>query len=679
MNDFTLIQNNQASTKILLARIEPARYVNDSLVLSSGTTYTMSFPFDISSVYENETLLTKVSGSPATGQFSYNETTKLLTVNLNAAISSTNPIIVYYYLFFTTDRVRTIGVDPENPTVNLRDWEPRIKGSPSFNQNITNILNGIMSISSSSINIINNESYFEQYCTDNDSFYNKKIELWHVLDEITNIKKMFKGFITEISVNRTTANISFRDNLNRLNLPALMGDTVTYFTNDNFTNVQPLGVGRAIPYFFGRVSRHQLISETVTGLPGAQKLTHDEQYQAFCTNYTTDITTSNNREYHAGRVGSNGTENFGFTPSNIDQTSANYTRIDGTSGEVAKIFIGDTFQMNGSGIYPCRVLYVDRVSNYIYIGKDAGITNGDNVVNNDCPSVTVKRSGVIYYCIHGRDYTASLVTLASGNKLVKIVFENNFESNVGMPTALDPQSDEVRYKIKPKFSDQLHGTVLNEIVTKSGLTVNATSVTNANSALSVNANFSIPFFDESDFSNYTRYIEELLQSTIGYIFLDNDLNVSYKVFQTPSGTTETSDTDILENSFGFDFDYNDIVTQIICFNPHHNSEEFVLKTSVTKTSVKSKALHAVNIATRFRHVLEDYTTRSQDLINIRSERFALYRYKTKQQNYITQIGDDFLLKKNGLPGNVTNRSVKIIGYNKQINETSITATDLYNL
>ena len=678
MNNFTTLQNNQASTKILLARIEPARYVNSGLTLTSGTTYTMTFPYDISQVQETSVPLTKVTGIPTVGQYSYNETTKLLTVTLNAVISDTNPITVYYYIFYTTDRVRTIGRDPEIPGADLRDWEPRLKGSPSFEQDIRNILDGIMSISSSALSLINNESEFEQYCSDNDSFYNKAVEIWHVLDGIDNIKKLFKGFITSLSVNRSSVRLSVKDNLSLLTNPALMGDTVTYYTSSHFTKVEPSKEGLPIPYFFGTASRHQLASESITGLPNAQKLNHVAQPIAVCTNYSTDIATTNNREYHLGRVGSGGIQSFGFTPSNVDQTSPDFTRLDGTASEISHILIGDNFQVSGSGLYECRVFYIDRSLNYIYITKHAGIILTDIINDNSAPGITIKQDNVVYYPMYGRDYTSSLVPLVGGNSIIKVTFFDNFEPGIGM-TALDPQVSEVRYRIKPESANQLHGTIVNEMLIKAGISVNASTITAANLAFAVNGNFSIPYFDQNDFSNYTKYLEELLQSVIGYIHLDNDFTISYDLFTAPSSSTETTDIDIIQETYGFSFDYNDIVTNIICFNPHHNSSEVNAKTSVTVNSEKAKVLHGVNVTTRFRHVLEDYTTKASELLNVRSERFARYEYVSKQQNYISEIGDDVLLKKNGIPGQDPSRAVKILGLNKSVNQTTVTATDLLDL
>lgn len=665
---FSALKQVQASKKFLMVRLKPARYVNDDLTLVSGLDYTMSFPYDVADVQEN--------GSTVT--YTYNESTEVLNVTLTGAPSSSNIVIVYYYIYYTGERVRTVGKNPESPTTDLRDWEPRLKSTPQFSQSIENILNGVLSISSSSLTLINNDSEFEQYLTGNDSFYNKQVEIWQCLDDITNIQKVFNGVVTGVNVDRKTVNIGLKDNLASLNVPCLMGDDEVYFTNDHFTAVDPNKDGFPVRYIIGTASRYKLHPETVTNLTTAQHLDVSSLNEAVCTNFTTDLTTSNNREYGCCRVSSNGFENFGFTPSNIDNTDPNFTRLDGTAAQVAKFNIGDTFVVSGSGTYYCRTLYVDRTNNYVYVTKQAGMITTDVVNSNDCPAISIDDGVNAYHCLYGRDYTATVSALASGNKYLKIDFVNNFEASHAL-TVLDPQTMTVGYRVKPSQANQKHGTVLKSILDKAGLTTNAASFSSADTAFAVNANFSIPYFDESDYGEYYSYVELLLQSTLGYILLNNSFEIAYNLFDTPSSSTAITDTDIIENTYKIAIDYNDIVTQVVAYNPHYSNSEFNSVSSATGSSLKAEHLHGVRVTTRFRHVLEDYSSKITDVINIRSERFARYSMVTKSLNYDSILGDDILLSKNGILGNDSTKSVTLLRLDKKTNETGITASDLYNL
>jgi hypothetical protein len=679
-NNFTTIQQNQTSQKFLLTRLEPARYINGDLVLDSGTTYTATFSFPISKIEQNGAALTKVSGTPSTGEFSHNETTGLLTVNITTAPSSSSAIIAYYYLFYTGERFRVLSEDPEDSNTTVRDWEPKIVSSPKLKFPIKNILNGVLSISSSDIGIVNDNDEFNQYLTDNDSFYQKNITIWQCLDSTDNIQKIFQGKITNISATRKKVTISFQDDIVKLNSPALMGDNPSecYFTKDDFPNVDPQKEGEPVRYIVGTVSRHQLLSESVTNLNDARRLNPEKMNEAVCTNFSSTISTTTNREFGICRVSSNGFTSWGFTPSAVDNTDANFTVLDGTAAEIAKIFIGDTFQDSNTNY--SRVYHVDRGTNKIYITKNAAITTSDTVNSNAVPSIVIfDFDRNVYYPLYGRDYTAATSSTSNGNTYVKITFTNNFEASFGGLTSLDPTTMQVFYRVKPDSANQKHGTVLSDMLTAAGVTVNSTSITNANSALAVNANFSIPFFDELDFNDYYKYAEELLQSTLGYIFLNNSFEIEYGLLATPTSTTEITNTDIKENTYSVDIDYQDIVTQIIGFNPHHNSSEVVDNTSQTSESIKSRYLHDINRTTRFRHVLEDFSGKITDHINVRSERFALYRFVTKQLNYASELGDDFQLTKLGIPGQAANRDIKIMGITKEVDKTTIEASDLLNI
>lgn len=677
-NDFVNIQGNQSSDKFLLVRIEPARCLNSSLTLDSGSIYKADFFYNLSKVLVNGSTYTKVNGIPTANQYYFDETTGEFKIFLSGAPSNSVVVIAYYYLFYTGNRFRVLGKDPEVPTVDLREWEPRISSPPTITQDIKNVLNGILSISNSSLTIINNEDYFEQYISDNDSFYNKSILVWQCLDSTDNIKKIFSGKITSLSVNKTSVTFDIKDDLASLQSPASMGDSEIYFTNDYFTNVDPNKEGAPVRFIFGTSSRYKTIASPIGTLADAQRLDPEFMNEAVCTNFTNDISTSNNRDYGICRVGANGFEVFGFTPSSVDNSDPDYTRLTGTSAEIIKFTIGDTFSTSGSGTYYARVLFVDRTNNFLYCTKMASFIVTDSVISNNCPSIVIEEDSNDYYPLYGRDYTASVSTTSGGNKLLEITFVNNFEAALSMNT-LNPQSMIVTYKVKPERDDQLHGKVLNSLLTSAGLTINSASITAANTSFPVNAAFSIPFFDEQDYSQYYKYIQELLQSTLGYIFLNNSFEIQYDLFSTPTSTSEVSEGDILINSYSIRVDYNDIVTLIVGYNPHFSSSEYIDKSSASASNPISGFLHGLQKTTRFRHVLEDFSTKINDHINLRSQRYAEYIFKTKQLNYLSQIGDDYLLTEVGLPSQSSSRSIKILSTSKSTDQTSIKASDLYNI
>src|SRR5687767_12050739 len=122
-NNFSTIKNRLQSEKFLLMRIKPGRSIKDSLVLSSGTTYTMTWPFEtLASIELNGVEATLVNGVPGSEQYSFNSTTRLITINLGVAIAAyaSGNIVGFHYLFYTNSRHRSTYQDPEDSSTTVR-------------------------------------------------------------------------------------------------------------------------------------------------------------------------------------------------------------------------------------------------------------------------------------------------------------------------------------------------------------------------------------------------------------------------------------------------------------------------------------------------------------------------------------------------------------------------------
>lgn len=686
-NLFSTIKENQASRKFTLIRINPSRYVNDDLTSIGGGKYTITMTsFVINKVEENGVELTLVSGTPAIGEYSYDEDTYLLTVYPTSAPSSTNAIVTSYYLFYTGERNRVWYENPEDDTTSLRDWEPKIQTIPTMNTSIENVEQGVFSIKSSSFSIINNENDFEQYLTINDSFYQKPVQIWICLDATDNIQKVYIGKISKINVSDDKINFTIEDNTSSLLFPAYMGDTSdeVYWSQDSFANVNPNNNGAVIPYFIGSASRYQLIADSsISSLSTARRLDIGSLHKAVCVSYTTSIATNTNRTWGICRVGSDGFLNFSFTPSAISNTDPNYTRLTGTFAQIDKFRIGDTFIINQTAVdYYVRVIDIDRTNNYIYTTKEAAISTGAAILANNCPAIVIDNFDGTYYPLYGRDYTAAITTTTGGNKYLQITFTNNFESSLSMAT-LDPGNMTTYYRIRPDTTNAKHGSVLKLMLENAGLTTLASTFTTANTDLAVNCNISIPSIFESDFGSYVKYIQDILKSTLGYLTINNSFEVEYYLFVAPAGTVTITDTDILENSPRIEIEYRDIVSTIIAYNPNYASDEAIEDVndtpSKTLSSNKAQYLHGINNTIRFVHSLESINARLPEILNLRSERRATYFFKTKTLNLDSIIGNDFILSRAGILGSEATKNLKVIGIQKTQNDVQLILTDLYNL
>lgn len=663
----------QATRKFELVRIMPSRYLNDDLISVGSGKYEYYTTYPIVAVYELGTALTKVTTVTNPGEYSFNESIGLLTIYPSAVPSNSNPIVMDYYLFLTGEVYRTWYQDPENTSTTLRDWQPLLEKSPTVTQSIEDLLAGILSISSSSISVLNNNFELNEYFTKNDSFYNKEVKIWLCLEDETNIQKIFEGRVVRVDLDKERAVLSIRDNLSLLDSPALLNDNIseTYFRLEDYPNLDTNKNGNCRPFITGTCSRYQTLKEIVTNLPEAQCLDQNTLYQAVCLNVDKDISNTVNRDWGFCRTDSTGFQDISFTAISVDNSDPNFTKLGCNPTDTAKIYIGDTFVINQTIDYYARVLYVDRINNFIYINPIA-ITGTPYIQSNDCPSVVIYKNSIVYYCFYGRDYIANVTTTTGSNKLLDIEFTTTLEGNLGI-TALDPTIDAIYYRVRPTILK--HGDFVKKIIESSGLICNNASITAANSLLPVNVSFSIPKFDEGDYGNYYNYLQEVLSSTFGYVYLNNSFEIEYKLFQNPTSTNQITDTEILLDSFGINIEYQDIISQIIAYNPHANSEDFVSKTGTSLRSIKTEYLHGIVKTTRFQHCLEDITSRLSDILNFRSSQLVTYQMETGTKNLDSEIGEDFNLVKSGLLGE-NSKQVKLISIEKGSDKSTIILTDL---
>ena len=666
---FQTEKNKQSSLKAYLVRLRPSRHINSYLTAIGGGRYSATVDLNITAIEEDSASLTRVSTTPNVGEYLFNDLTRELVIYPTNIL---NILIVHHYIFLTTARFRVVNEDPENSSTPLRDWEPRLESAPTIVQSISNIIEGLLSISVSSISIINSDNYFNRYLTVNDSFALKEIKIWQYINDISTIKMALQGTTgKELSSSGKNITISTTDILGEINREAFCGDNAdeVYCSSNTLPNLNPDNEGDPIRLFFGRATKYGTIKTSVTNLPQARALDPEEMTTAPCIDFTETISTSTNRTWLLGRVISS--YDFSDTPI-VDNSDANFTRL-----TVSKeFFVGDTFIINQSATnYYARVFYFDRANSYAYINKIGAISTGAAILSNIAPSIVIDVGGDIYYPLYGRDYTASSSVTSGGNQQIKIVFVNNFEAALTMST-LDPTANQVAYRLRP--NPLKHGDVIKYLLEKSGLSVNAASITSANSALNVNASFSIPYWDESDFDMYYSYIEKILASTLGFLRVNEDFEIDYRLFGTPAAGEIRTDIDIIRNSFSSRIDYNDLVTQIIAYNPHYNDIETVYESSATASSARAKYLHGLENVNRFVHCLDNIAARINAHINLKSERRSTSNLSTVSVDMDTLLGDNLTIKSEMLLGD-SEKNGTIIDIQKTTGKTDITITDLYNL
>lgn len=666
-NNFSTLKGAAATEKFNLVRLEPARSVEGSLSLSSGTTYTMTFAFNpVSKVEVNGTAYTLVSGTPSSGEYSYTESTRLLTINLGAALT-TQVVVVYYYLFYSADKDRKTYQNPLDSNTSERRWQPRISRNPAFDINLTNIIDGRLSFSASSLELHNEDNDFQQYLTANDSFFRKQITIWLCLDNTENVSLAYRGYINRLTVGEKVS-IEYFDELSKLSDIFYSNSNIlssTYNTTD-FSNLFPNHEGRPIRKLYSQISKYEVIANTV-GSSNLYKVHPENLLEASCVNYSATISTSTNREWGTVlSVGDGGLQTD--TVQGTDHTNTDYSIITNTSGKLFKI--GDTLLINTHYV---QVLQVDSATQF-KCTKNAAIATSDTITRPGISTIVIQQGASYYYPLFSRDYTVAYSSQT--NDIVKVTFTNNFEANHSGMATLDPGNSTVRFRAwSDTAGDYDHGDVVSSILTDAGLSVNSASITAANSALTATTNFYNPPIDSDSFESYQSVLEKLLSSTFGFLSLNNDLEIEYHVFDTLSPSNSITDREILLRTMRMKVDYNDIITSLKPENPHDIIEVNYTNASIEDT--RSQYLHGVKVTRPYFHYLSN-TNRMQKILDVLSERRAVYMFDLKTEPDAI-IGDEFTLSRNYLLGNETSDSVITIGTTKTATGVTLMTTDLLGI
>lgn len=697
-NNFDTVKYNQSTSRFLLVRLNPCRCLNDLLTDNDDGTYSLTTDLIFNELFENGEVINKVAvGTLSPREYYYDEATKELKIYPAGAPSSSHFIIGGYYLFYTTEKERVYYETPTDDTSTLRTWNARIISAPAVKQNIKNVLAGIITIQSSALSLIDYDQEFRNYLTNDDSFNKRPIQIWMCLNDLDNHQIIFDGLTSNINYDNEKVTIEIVDGLSKLLNKAFCGDTegeVYHLLATNAT-LDPNKDKTPIPLILSKYSSYSVINDkTLSGTPFAWSLLTDKLLEASCISYNTSIATSTNRNWGLCRS-TNGF--FDFALSNITVSFAdldvpNFTIQLGISLSYKDYFLaGDTFKIyfnTGNTYKYARVIHADTTEVYgayffitLVLNSVDDVTETEpqtiTIYGNNAPTIVVEAEDTLYYPLYERDYTATVVDTTGGNKYLKITFVNNFEANVGMSVALNPNEHKIFYRVKCPETNLNHSDSLKYLLDQAEINTDTSSFATAKTALDINTFFSIPNQNENDYSNYASYCEQILKSTFGYLYLTDSMNAGYNLFDLPTSGTLVDDIDVLKSSEANSIDYKDLNTSYIVSNPYLTySLDIQLSGPIwsynpdynsffTARNDKAKYLHGVDSLETFEHVLEtkDYVTRFADIMAFKSERFKTTQFKTSTILLGSSIGEDI-------------NSQKIISIDSNLKDTTIITTDL---
>ena len=707
-----------SSSRSTLVRLNPARHISDALVLDTGLYELDVSTLSIHSIERNGVELTEVSITPNTND-TFRVENGLLQIKLAAAPDSdTNVIVLTHYLFYTSYKTLFTYENPHNGTGDIVKWKPNLLNFPSVNQTISNVTQGKITLSSSNVTIENTDNDFNQYCGIEDSFFNRPIDVWLTTKKPTserNYKRLFTGTISKLNVG-TTVSISMRDQLEKLNQPALMGSDYNkaYYLKqaDSYPNIREEDNGKPIPYIFTKSPVGFKSSNEITYFSGGLGLYEDvysinesETLQAVCTDFGTSgaaVLTNANRDWGIARSSGFKTLNFGTISSATMTKNNNILDYTGNpaanKGDLLPIVttsdhnleVGDTFKITGAtwGTAYCSVIRVTSTNIICMATSTTGgliqatVTfpnkdyyTGYTYHTNNYPAISIINGSNTIIPMADRDFTASVT---SG--FMDITFTNNFEQYHTTITSLNPNNHKVHFRATSS-TETTHAEAVQDMLEASGLTVDTASITQADVDLTANAVFSIPYLDQDDFSPYIDYIGDMAKSTLGYVRLKNDsVNFEYVLYSTPSSTVERNKNNTLLKNISIE--YRDIVNQIV-FTNKNNAVRYTDATtpdsSTTEVSNKSKYLHKVDGSLQFKHLLDDMTVRGADILAVIGSRRAVYTFDSASLDLEKVLADSLELINDSLLGTDTNRDVVITSIDKSENKVTIKAEDLGEL
>jgi len=481
-----------------------------------------------------------------------------------------------------------------------------------------------------------------------------------------------------------------------------MGDTGNESTflriADSFPNLAPVYHDTPCPYHLA-TSKYETDFEGLGDATGvAWWNTFSSGTVAVCTDFSNDglISSSTNREYGLCRVGASGLKLLDFgttvrysTAVTISPKSRYYYLTD------HNLVPGDQFK-DGSDYFV--VSYVGDMREYPDVAGLEYNVRITKIVGTGAPSTTLTASygtpetaptmyyydGALYTLLYwGKHFTWSKSALDSGNQYISVTLNSSGTSPEALTsiTEIDPNQQNLYYIVSPE--DALtHGEAVQRICEDAGMTVNATSITAADSALTASVAMSIPNYNESDYNSARKYLEMILKSTMGYVKTNSDLEASYHLLAAPSTGDTISDSLYLKNTMAVKINYNDVYSSVIGINknlPGILNIDASETASVSQSMNKAKYLHGIDRTYKFYHVLNRLDNRIAAIAAIQAERQTTYTLQTATEQIDAEIGDDITLEGDIITGDASSDNLKITSIRKDGKKVTITADDLEGL
>ena len=709
-----------SSERYALVRLSPARGISGDLVLDSGNLYTMAFtgePFEVvfrdeAPYTEDEDILINLTDKT----WYYDRTSQTLYVNTTDNPTGIGSTSVSHYITLTDQQDIPLTIDPIAGG-NTIIWQDRLKTPPKISASIANMVDGVVTTTSSSMSIENSDQAFNTWFGEKDSYHARAVDVWFSVDNT--LVKTFRGVVQTIDITATTIVLGVVDKSTLFDDLAYMGSSRddAVYSNTNHT-VRTEDVGKISPFIVGE-------SKVDTTNPGAFTRTKQSSgdslpsygipttgYEAICTSYsaTTSSTTNRTWELCRGMQGNALTLDFGTVTSitsvgGVTSTSGEKLLYQGNNTPNLIVTVnsnGHNLRVGDTGVGYDNTLSVDAYfvvtevtsttsyrlaiigASYTYPATD---TTAGMVARYDMPTTSTAGSMVIVQNgtikatpINGVDYDLVYTNLDNGTRRVEVVFVDNFEFAGGSSAHVDlgtisPDNCKIYFNYRTAL-ETVHGTLVEQTMKGLDLTVNAASITAANDALTDGFTdgdciMTIPPVGSSEHQTVRQVLAEILQSSIGYIRMDEDSEVYYELFDTPTGTKTRTDNDILSSSLVPRISYYDMYGKVHVDNKHVRAGDPLHLTTYELSEAQwlHKATKEKNLKTVFDRIPIPMSARYTTFFGAPR---VTYKWSTMSLDLDTQLGDFVTLEATNLLGDITTVDVLVTKTIKSTQGVSVT-------
>lgn len=724
-----------SSERYALVRLSPRRNISDLVVEGVSNYWSYSFdgnPFRVSFNNGTETEYTEDTTLSGLQTWYYDEDAKVLHVRTSENNpASSSYLYMEYYLTYTNTQDRVMQLDPTGSGDEVM-WEDRIKKTPRITQDISNIMDGVITVSSTPLTLENSDKILNEHFSLYDTYLNTDIILWFSVD--SEVQRLFTGTIRTLDITSTTISLGMVDSLTKLDTPAYMGSTVDEATyKDPDYTVHGKDYGKPIPMVIGetitQLTDSSVIRAESTGGTfqfKCRSLDTSGMPQARCTSYNSVTATTNNRTWGLCRTplqfatttsfgtiatGSWNVKTYGSASRTttyqdtavgeiLVTTNSDHTCIPGDTGVATLSGNSITFIVIEVTTSTYRIACINMIGGAIPAGDTDDTSNLTMPASATSASIFIRHSdGTMTIPILGSSGTTDVdcyldyTTLTNGNHLVEIIFKNNFEHRTNgysgasvHPNAsiLTPESAEIFFRFKASRTGSVslsHGELVDKVLDGEGFTVDASSISTANSELSNTiCIMTVPDSKATEHTTTRKVLSEILQSSMGYVRLDGDDTIHYELFDVAGTATKIrSDDDVLSSTLVPRVSYYDMYKEIIVNNRHHQADNETAD-GVINEVVECLEATRVHGATRVKKLNNVFTELSTDnkarFRRLLGNPRVSYSYAVASVDLDLQVGESVELTTSNLLGDVSSVTIVVTKIIKSLDSVKVSGLHL---